>query len=290
MSVYYLPINNKKYDCEHWDIPNMVESAIVDMTIKQLFTLYKEYKNVHYVDNSVAALVDTALDKNGIHLLFTNAIFSRFWFEQLVNNDDELNQFKAWVNDNYRDLDYFNTLAPTIIRIKVDLSSIKSVYDCIAGKSLTRHMAVSVLLHDQVGNYILAKRKKRHEFGKAAYGVSCTAAIMSNSLNDNDPIIAEAKKAIKRKLKFIDVNKLVGLTFYGIAVGYKKKQPVAIVTGCVHGVLTKEDINEDDFILVNIVEDENALINFEHINEMSEVAQFHLKSETEWYISSDLAF
>lgn len=290
MSVYYLPINNKKYDCEHWDIPNMVESTVVDMTIKRLFTLYKEYKNVHYVDNSLASLGDIALDKKGIHLLFTNAIFSRFWFEQLINDDDEFNKFKSWVNENYKDSDYFNTLAPTIIHIKVDLASIKSVYDCIAGKSLTRHMAVSVLLHDQVGNYIISKRKKRHEFGKAAYGVSCTAAIMSNSLNEGDPIISESKKAIKRELKFVNIDKLIDLKFYGIAAGQVKKQPVAIVTGCVYGVLTKEDINDDDFILVNIVEDENALINFEYINEMSEVSQFHLKSETEWYTSSDLAF
>lgn len=290
MSVYYLPVNNKKYDCEYWDIPNIVESAVVDIAIKRLFTLYEEYKDVYYNDDSVAALADIALDKKGVHLLFNNATFSRFWFEQLVNNDDEFNKFKDWVNENYKGLDYFNTLAPVIIRIKVDLSSIKSVYDCVAGKNLTRHMAVSVLLHDQVGNYILAKRKNKYEFVKSAYGVSCTAAIMSNSLDSDDPIIAESKNAIKRKLKFVDVNKLVDLTFYGIAVGHEKKQPVAIVTGCVHGVLTKEDINDDNFILVNIVEDENALINFEHINEMSEVAQFHLKSETEWYISSDLPF
>ena len=290
MSVYYLPVNNKKYDCEHCGTPDIVESVVIGMTIKRLFTLYKEYKNVHYVDNSVASLGDIALDKKGVHLLFTNEIFSRFWFEQLINDDDEFNQFKSWVNENYKGSNYFNTLAPTIIRIKVDLASIKSVYDCIAGKSLTRHMAVSVLLHDQVGNYIISKRKKRHEFGKAAYGVSCTAAIVSNSLDDGDPIISESKKAIKRKLKFMDVDELVDLTFYGIAVGHEKKQPVAIVTGCVHGVLTKEDINDDDFILVNVIEDENALINFEHINEMSEVAQFHLKSETEWYTSSDLAF
>ena len=289
MSVYYLPVNNKRYDCKH-EVTDDIGANNDDIAIKRLFALYSKYKNVHYVDGSVAALKDIALDINGIHLLFTNASFSRFWFEQLVNDDYEFNKFKDWLNENYKGLDYFNTLAPSIIRIKSDLSAIKSVQDCVAGNSLTRPMTISVLLHDQVGNYILSKRNKKYEFGKPAYGVSCTAAIMSDSLDDDDPVIAESKKAIKRKLKFVDIDKLVDLKFYGIAVGYEKKKPVAIVTGCVHGVLTKEDINDDDFILVNIVEDENALINFEHRNEMSEVAQFHLKSETDWYLSSDLAF
>ena len=289
MSVYYFPVNYKRYDCEY-EVTDDIGANNDDIAIKRLFALYSKYKDVHYVDGSVAALKDIALDINGIHLLFTNASFSRFWFEQLVNDDYEFNKFKDWLNENYKGLDYFNTLAPIIIRIKSDLSAIKSVQDCVAGNSLTRPMTISVLLHDQVGNYIFSKRNKKYEFGKPAYGVSCTAAIMSDSLDDDDPVIAESKKAIKRKLKFVDIDKLVDLKFYGIAVGYEKKKPVAIVTGCVHGVLTKEDINDDDFILVNIVEDENALINFEHRNEMSEVAQFHLKSETDWYLSSDLAF
>lgn len=289
MSVHYFPVNHKRYDCEH-EATDDIGANNDDIDIKLLFALYSKYKNVHYTDDSVAALKYIALDINGIHLLFTNVTFSRFWFEQLVNDDDEFNKFKDWLNENYKDLDYFNTLAPTIIRIKSDLSAIKSVQDCVTGNSLTCHMAISILLHDQVGNYILSKRNKKYEFDKSAYGVSCTSAIMSDSLDDDDPVISESKKAIKRKLKFVDVDKLVYLKFYGIAVGHEKKQPVAIVTGCVHGVLTKEDINDDDLILVNIVEDENALINFEHINEMSEVAQFHLKSETDWYLSSALAF
>ena len=289
MSVYYLPVNHKRYDCKH-EVTDDIGANNDYIAIKRLFALYSKYKNVHYVDGSVAALKDIALDINGIHLLFTNASFSRFWFEQLVNDDYEFNKFKDWLNENYKGLDYFNTLAPIIIRIKSDLSAIKSVQDCVAGNSLTRPMTISVLLHDQVGNYIFSKRNKKYEFGKPAYGVSCTAAIMSDSLDDDDPVIAESKKAIKRKLKFVDVDKLVDLKFYGIAVGHEKKKPVAIVTGCVHGVLTKENINDDDFILVNSVEDENALINFERINEMSEVAQFHLKSETDWCLSSDLAF
>lgn len=289
MSVYYLPVNNKRYDCKH-EVTDDIGANNDDIAIKRLFALYSKYKNVHYIDVSVAALKDIALDINGIHLLFTNASFSRFWFEQLVNDDYEFNKFKDWLNENYKGLDYFNTLAPIIIRIKSDLSAIKSVQDCVAGNSLTRPITISVLLHDQVGNYIFSKRNKKYELGKPAYGISCTAAIMSDSLDDDDPVIAESKKAIKRKLKFVDVDKLVDLKFYGIAVGHEKKKPVAIVTGCVHGVLTKEDINDDDLILVNIVEDKSALINFEHINEMSEVAQFHLKSETDWYLSSDLAF
>lgn len=130
------------------------------------------------------------------------------------------------------------------LRFKEAKKSIRSVGDCVNQVLLPNMVAVSILVHDGRGNYLVSQRTDNVVIGKHLGGVTSTGTLetidvvsASRKGNDMDPFCACARRELAEETEF-DLPAGAFAT-RGLFVGQAKLQPIAIVD-----VLADRDLSD----------------------------------------------
>lgn len=163
---------------------------------------------------------------------------------------------------------------------KIYDNGISSFEEVIDNKYLANTIAVSCLIKDLKENYALVTRNQNVAIGKGLLSVSVTGAVDLNDYDEEDPVLACAKREAREELGItIDV-----LPAKAIIISKKKLQPIFIVDAYINETwdnVVKRVYEANDFTQENTgihIIPKSNLLSFSKGHSMTDAAKYHISS------------
>lgn len=111
---------------------------------------------------------------------------------------------------------------------------LKTFKNIISEKRLSNILAISLLIRDENGKYLLVRRNNNVGIANNFYSTTVTGSVDDIDYRQTDPILNCAKREMKEELNYeLDIDKM---KFKKIVIGQNKMQPVALIDGFVNNV------------------------------------------------------
>lgn len=225
----------------HWEYDFIGDSdfklPFSDEIIAQIANYYAEYAGGPVYDNPAACLSHIEdVSQYTTKLSFELGSFYDFLLANVIgrevqgNNDRLLRAFSA-AGASPEVMQAVQSLG---LRFKEARKSIRSVKDCVNQTLLPNMVAISILVHDGRGNYLVSQRTGNVVIGKNLGGVTSTGTLetidvfaASKKNSELDPFCACAQRELMEETEFNLPAE--AFTTRGLFVGQAKLQPIAIV-------------------------------------------------------------
>lgn len=266
-------------DIEYIKSESTLRLPITDYARERMIKAFASYKGVDYFNGKVVRL-EKIEDKDGKVQLTLSLID---FFDFLVINiiSAQLEGFVQYLKEN----EIYYTLCDEIERLKQYRKAMLQVTDfasLIGEGHSSNALAISVLLTDDKGDYLLTQRSLKTGISEMMHSVTATGAIEENDYYSLDAIRNCVIRELKEELNLcVDQE---NLRIVAIVAGKKKLQPVVIVNGNVKGSFCKllEKVNDAvDFsyeVQKLIISDKEALETIFYNEKFTEAIEYHLKS------------
>lgn len=258
------------------DIPISIEKR---NCIIELFSLYK---NANYFNSKVVRIekIRNIKEKSEVEIALID--FYDFLLINIILN--QLDNFVSYLK-KIKQYDGIKDVMEALDRYRVQMRQIGDFETLINRGTSSNALAVSVLLTDQQGNYLLTKRSKSVGIGEKLYSVTATGAVDENDYGQLDPIKNCVLRELREELNIHIKNE--DLQIVSIVAGVQKLQPIAIVNGKIEGTFSElscamrkaEDFkHEVDKIYIG---DKKTLVEILNKGKLTEAIEYHLKSAIE---------
>lgn len=119
----------------------------------------------------------------------------------------------------------------------------------LAIDELANIVAVSVLLQDSTGRYLIVHRGNKAAISSGNFATSCAGSVSKEDLQDENPFIACAKRELKEEL-----NLECDLKVDGVVISRQKIQPAVLLSGTLDftfeetydAMIAAEDFHEEN--------------------------------------------
>lgn len=247
-----------------------LDFKVVPSTFERYFTVEEEEKIVKelynsYTFNGGTGRIENVVDRGDKATIY----FSKSKFYQLLTTTlliNELGDLPCKVGEYRKEVK--------------ERGSLTTIHDVLNNKLLSNDVAVSVMIRDREGSYILARRGVKVSVGVTLLSTSVTGSMDDTDLKQKNPVVYTAKREIleEAQLQFKDIE----VEVQGLFMGKDKLQPVFICNAEYRGVFDEEWL--DNSVLFST---ENKYFNkstAEEIKEyrfakgrLSEAGEFHLE-------------
>ena len=221
MSVYsYCLETEVSYNrtCSTLKMPVGIEKR--DYIIK-LFSLYK---NANYFNSKVVRVEKIGKRKKKSEIEIALIDFFDFLLINIILN--QYQDFASYLKKTGK----YDEVKDTMERLncyRAQMIQVEDFKTLISSGISSNALAVSVLLTDQQGNYLLTKRSGTVGIGEKLYSVTATGAVDENDYSQSDPIRNCVLRELREELNIHIKNE--DLQISAIVAGVQKLQPIAIV-------------------------------------------------------------
>ena len=166
------------------------------------------------------------------------------------------------------------------IREVKERGSLNDIQSVLNNRLISNDVAVSVMIRDREGSYILARRGAKVSVGVTLLSTSVTGSMDDEDLKQKNPVVYTAKREIleEAQIPFKDID----VEIQGLFMGKDKLQPVFICNAEYNGVFNDEWL--DNSVLFSTENKYFNKLTAEEIKEyrfakgrLSEAGEFHLE-------------
>jgi hypothetical protein len=279
MSVY-------KYDITKELVYKTVDSSLkmpmAKMERDMIVKAFSLYKKVTYF-NAKTVRLENIEDQNEKSIIKLSLID---FFDFLVINivSLQLDDFIQYIKSN----DMYHDLHDVINRLKHYCMEMRKVDDfktLIYRGMSSNALAVSVLLSDDNGDYLLTQRSKKVGISEKFHSVSATGTVDEVDYCSADPLKNCVVRELHEELN-IHVNN-ENLQMHSIVAGKNKLQPIVIINGRIEGIFSEllNRANEAKDFTYEV--DKLCIANRELLktiltnNKFTEAVEYHIKTVAE---------
>ena len=276
MSVYEYKIDK---NIEYVKSESTIRLPITDSAKERMMEAFSSYKGVDYFNNKVVRLEKIENRDDKIQLSLSLIDFFDFLIINIISA--QLEDFIQYLKEK----DIYYTLYDEIERLKQyskDMLQVTDFTSLIVDGRSSNALAISVLLTDEKGNYLLTQRSLKTGISEMMHSVTSTGAIEEEDYHSMDAIRNCVIRELKEELNLCVDKK--DLKIVSIVAGKRKLQPIAIVNGRVKGSFSELLENIKDAVDFNyevqklIITDKETLENILHSESFTEAAEYHLQS------------
>lgn len=270
-----------------YDIDKPVEYRLVDSTLSLpvdkamrdlIISKFSDYKRVEY-SNAQVLRVESVEDNNDgkIAVGFSAVEF----FDLLALNIIPMVDFKWYLKSKgvYDDVkDGLLKLA----RRNVSAKQVSSFESLVSMGLSSNVLAISVLIKDEDGNYLLTKRSSSLGIGAGVVGVSVTGTVDRKDIGFGNTVMHCAERVLDSTFDICEY--ILDIHLSSFVAGHNKLQPAAIINCTINKSLSELEytVNKsggcsnriDDIYVVNA----ELLRDVIESEKLSEIAEYHLGS------------
>ncbi|MDD3415864.1 MAG: NUDIX hydrolase [Lachnospiraceae bacterium] len=227
-----------KYDITKEIVYKTIESSLKmpinkaerDKIIKE----FSIYKNVNYFNNRVVRLEDIELQGNKIEIKLSLIDF--FDFLAINITSVQLEDFVQYLKRN----DIYHNVCGEIEQLKQYCKVMMQTrdFETLVHTGISSNaLAISVLLTDDNGDYLLTQRSGKTGISEKMYSVTATGAVDEIDYYSSEPLKNCVIRELHEELN-VDVNSK-NLQICSIVAGENKLQPIVIINGKVEGTFVE---------------------------------------------------
>ena len=275
MNVYEYKIDK---NIEYKKSESTIKLPITDSSRDRMIEAFASYKGVNYFNNKVVRLEKIENNDNKIQLTLSLIDFFDFLVINIISA--QLEDFVQYL----RAMNVYYTLCDEIESIKQyrdDMLGVKDFTTLIANGYSSNALAISALLTDEKGDYLLTQRGLKTGISEMMHSVTATGAIEEEDYHSMDAIRNCVVRELREELNLCVDKK--DLNISSIVAGKKKLQPIVIVNGRVKGSFSKLLKNVNDAVDFEyevhklIISDREELETIVQNENFTEAIEYHLK-------------
>lgn len=240
---------------------------------------FQMHKNATYFNNKVVRLEGIETQNNITDIKLSIVDFYDFLVINIML--PQIKSFCKYLQQN----EQWNLVEKSIevlMDYSVKMKEKKSFLDIISDGKSTNSLAVSLLLKDEMGKYLLTQRSSSTGISDRLYSVTVTGAIDEEDLRSQNPIISCVKRELEEELGIVISSN--NLDVDSIVIGINKMQPIVIVNGKIDGNIedaicsmneAKDYSYEIDHLMIVTKEQIRNILNKQSF---TEAVKFHLES------------
>lgn len=276
MSVYEYKIDK---NIEYVKSESTIRLPITDSAKERMMEAFSSYKGVDYFNNKVVRLEKIENRDDKIQLSLSLIDFFDFLIINIISA--QLEDFIQYLKEK----DIYYTLYDEIERLKQyskDMLQVTDFTSLIVDGRSSNALAISVLLTDEKGNYLLTQRSLKTGISEMMHSVTATGAIEEEDYHSMDAIRNCVIRELKEELNLCVDKK--DLKIVSIVAGKRKLQPIVIVNGRVKGSFSellesiKDAVDFNYEVQKLIITDKETLENILYSESFTEAAEYHLQS------------
>lgn len=266
-------------DIEYIKSEPTLRLPISDYAREQMIKAFASYKGVNYYNNKVVRLEKIEDKDDKVQLTLSLIDFFDFLAINIISV--QLEGFVQYLKEN----EIYYTLCDEIERLKQyrkDMLQVTNFTSLISEGYSSNALAISVLLTDDKGDYLITQRSLKTGISEMMYSVTATGAIEENDYYSLDAIRNCVIRELKEELNLCVTQE--SLRIVAIVAGKKKLQPVVIVNGSVKGSFCEllEKVNDAvDFsyeVQKIIISDKKDLKTIFYNEKFTEAIEYHLNT------------
>lgn len=276
MNVYEFKIDK---NIEYIKSESTIRLPITDSARERMIESFASYKGAKFFNNKVVRLEKIENKDDKIQLTLSLIDFFDFLIINIISA--QLEGFVQYLKEKGT----YSTLCDEIESLKnyrKDMLQVTDFTSLITEGHSSNALAISVLLTDERGDYLLSQRSLKTGIGEMMHSVTATGAVDEDDYHSVDVIRNCVIRELKEELNLCVDEK--DLKIASIVAGKKKLQPVAIVNGRVKGRFSELLESVNDAVDYNlevqklIISDKEKLETIFHNKNFTEAIEYHLKS------------
>lgn len=182
-----------------------------------------------------------------------NDLYNRYTFNGGTGRLEDINVWGDKAKITFSNSKFYHLLTTTLlinrsgdlpdkagdfIREVKERGSLNDIHSVLGNKLLSNDVAVSVMIRDREGSYILARRGAKVSVGVTLLSTSVTGSMDDTDLKQKNPVVYTAKREILEEAHI--PCKEIEVEIQGLFMGKDKLQPVFICNAEYHGVFNDE--------------------------------------------------
>lgn len=276
MNVYECKIDK---NIEYIKSNSTLKLPMTTLDRDRMIEAFASYKGVKYFNDKVVRLENIENLDNKIRFTISLIDFYDFLLINVVSA--QLEDFVRYLNEKKT----YYTLCDEIEclrKYRSDMLQVKDFSSLIVDGLSSNALAVSVLLADEKGNYLLTQRGAKTGIGEMMQSVTATGAIDEEDFHSMDVVKNCVTRELREELNLCIDEKELQVS--AIVAGKSKLQPIVIVNGNVKGSFpkllerVKDAVDYDYEIHKLIIADRESLKTIIHKQDFTEAVDYHLKS------------
>lgn len=276
MSVYKYDISKEiVYKVTASSLKMPMDKKERDMVVEA----FSSYKEVTYFNTRVVRLESIETKSENIEVKLSLIDFYDFLVINIISF--QLEDFIQYLKHNDIWQNLYNAINQ-LFQYRENMKQVSDFETLICTGMSSNVLAVSVLLSDDNGDYLLTQRGKKVGISERFHSVSATGTVDETDYYSTDPLKNCAIRELHEELN-IDINS-DNLHIASIVAGKNKLQPIVIVNGKINGTfneLSNKMSEAEDFtyeVDKLCIVDKKLLRKILDEKEFTEAVEYHLKS------------